>query len=402
MIFDALAFHERAVRTESHESIEEMRDLLVETLEGNGADPVVDEAGNTLATRTGEGYESGDEAVETGDADGDGPAADAEAGTHLVLNTHIDTVPPHVPFAEREDGAVVEGRGACDAKGPLAALVDAFLSAGVGEGNRLTLAITPDEETVQTGAAHLAGSLDADGFVVGEPTGLDVCNAARGQYEGTVTVTGAAAHAAAPESGANAVRAMAPILQAMETYDERGARSASDGASDDSREPRARGPDEHESLGRPTLTPTVIDGGEVSNQVPEACTLTFDRRPVPPETPEAFETGLEAHLSQWVPSEMDLDVSLSPRETPFLAAFATDPDEPLVEALAAASGGEVRPFGAATEASYFAEHAPTVVFGPGDLADDEGAVAHSEREYVRREEVRAAARSVRDAVDALL
>ncbi|QLH81818.1 M20 family metallopeptidase [Halosimplex pelagicum] len=373
MTFDALEFHERAVRTESHESVDEMRGLLVETLEGNGADPVVDDAGNTLATRTGEGYQPGDEAKSSSDE-----------GCHLVLNTHIDTVPPHVPFAEREDGAVVEGRGACDAKGPLAALVDAFLSAGVGEGNRLTLAITPDEETVQTGAAHLAGSLDADGFVVGEPTGLDVCNAARGQYEGAVTVTGTAAHAATPGSGANAIRAVAPLLQAMETYDEE------------------RGPEAHESLGRPTLTPTVIDGGEASNQVPEECALTFDRRPVPPETPGEFEAGLETHLSEWVPSGMDLDVALSPRETPFLAAFATDPDEPLVEALASASGGGVRPFGAATEASYFAEHAPTVVFGPGDLADDEGAVAHSEREYVRRDEVGAAARAVRDAVDALL
>jgi len=391
MGFDLLQFHERAVRTESHESVDEMRSVLVDALESEGANPVVDDAGNTLATRTADGFQPGDQAVgvELGsdggsddDASGDGSG---DGGTHLVLNTHIDTVPPHVPFAERDDGAVVEGRGACDAKGPLAALVDAFLTAGVtDEGARLTIAITPDEETVQTGAAHLAGTLDADGFVVGEPTGLDVCNAARGQYEGTITITGKAAHAATPGSGANAIRAMAPILQAMETYDQE------------------VGPDEHDSLGHPTLTPTVVEGGAVSNQVPEECVLTFDRRPVPPETPEAFITGLEEHLSQWIPTGMALDVEFSPRETPFLRAFDTDPEDPLVEALARTSGGEVRPFGAATEASYFAEHAPTVVFGPGDLADDEGAVAHSEREYVRRDEIRAAARSVRDAVDALL
>ena len=392
MEFDPVTFHERAVRTESDESVDEMRSLLVETLEAEGAAPVVDDAGNTLATRTVEGFQPGGEAVASGSGDGaiersDGTDEDERTDdeSHIVLNTHIDTVPPHVPFAEREDGAVVEGRGACDAKGPLAALVDAFLTAGVrDEDARLTIAITPDEETIQTGSAHLAGTLDADGFVVGEPTGLDVCNAARGQYEGTITVTGSAAHAATPESGANAVRAMAPILQAMETYDE------------------TDGPDEHDSLGHPTLTPTVVEGGEVSNQVPEQCVLTFDRRPVPPETPESFIAGLQDHLSQWVPTGMDLDIEFSPRETPFLTAFATDPEDALVEALATASGGEVRPFGAATEASYFAEHAPTVVFGPGDLADDEGAVAHSEREYVRRDEIRAAARSVRDAVDALL
>jgi len=137
MSFDALEFHERAVRTESHESVEQMRALLVETLEAGGADPVVDEAGNTLATRTADGFEAGNEAVESDD------------GTHIVLNTHIDTVPPHVPFAEREGSNVVEGRGACDAKGPLAALVDAFLTAGAAEGDaRLTIAVTPDEETV--------------------------------------------------------------------------------------------------------------------------------------------------------------------------------------------------------------------------------------------------------------
>ncbi|WP_459192568.1 M20 family metallopeptidase [Halosimplex sp. J119] len=384
MTFDTLDFHERAVRTESHESVDEMRELLVETLEATGAEPVVDEAGNTLATRTADGFESGDAAIAPADRESERSEDDAD-GTHLVLNTHIDTVPPHVPFAEREDGDVVEGRGACDAKGPLAALVDAFLTAGVeDDGSRLTLAITPDEETVQSGAAHVAGRFGADGVVVGEPTGLDVCNAARGQYEGSITITGSAAHAATPESGANAIRAVAPILQAMETYDEK------------------RGPAEHESLGRPTLTPTVIEGGEVSNQVPEECVLTFDRRPVPPETPEEFREGLEAHLSEWIPTGMDLSVVFTPRETPFLTAFATDSEDPLVEAVAAASGGEVRPFGAATEASYFAEHAPTVVFGPGDLADEEGAVAHSEREYVRREDVRAAARAVRDAIDVLL
>jgi acetylornithine deacetylase/succinyl-diaminopimelate desuccinylase len=375
LAFDLLDFHERAVRTPSHESVEEMRTLLVETLEAAGADPVVDEAGNTLATRTAGGH---------GDSDvvQDGPTTPTD-GQHLVLNTHIDTVPPHVPFAEREDGAVVEGRGACDAKGPLAALVDAFLGADVSEG-RLTLAVTPDEEVNQTGAAHLAGTLDADGFVVGEPTDLDVCTAARGQFEGTVTVQGTSAHAATPGEGDNAVRALAPLLQALETYDER------------------RGPGEHESLGRPTLTPTLVSGGEVANQVPAEATITFDRRSVPPESAPAFRADLEDHLSEWVPSSMGLRVDLEDRDVPYLEAFATDADEPLVRALADASGGAVRPFGAATEASFFAAHAPTVVFGPGVLADEQGAVAHSDREYVRRADVEAAAAAVREAVGTLV
>jgi acetylornithine deacetylase len=373
--FDLFEFHERAVRTPSHESVDEMRALLVETLEAAGADPVVDEAGNTLATRTVDGHED----PESLQSDGPVPSD----GQHLVLNTHVDTVPPHVPFAEREGGAVVEGRGACDAKGPLATLVDAFLGADVSEG-RLTLAITPDEEVNQTGAAHLAGTLDADGFVVGEPTDLDVCTAARGQFEGTVTVQGTSAHAATPGEGDNAVRALAPLLQALETYDEQ------------------RGPGEHESLGRPTLTPTLVEGGEVPNQVPAEATVTFDRRSVPPESAPEFRADLADHLSEWVPSSMGLRVDLEDRDVPYLEAFATGPDEALVRVLADASGGEVRPFGAATEASFFAARAPTVVFGPGVLADERGAVAHSDREYVRRADIERAAAAVSEAVSALV
>jgi len=168
MAFDPLSFHESAVSISSHEDVTEMREFLVETLTEHGVDPRVDDAGNTIASFEG---------------NADGP--------HVVLNTHIDTVPPHVPFERREQppgvdgergdgtadeaGDVVAGRGSCDAKGPLAALLAAFLDAEV-EAGRLTLAVTPDEEVYSTGAAALA--LDADGYVVGEPTDLAACTAA--------------------------------------------------------------------------------------------------------------------------------------------------------------------------------------------------------------------------------
>ncbi len=356
MDFDPLSFHETAVQTASHEDVSEMRDLLVETLEAQDADPEVDDAGNTLATREG---------------DADGP--------HIVLNTHIDTVPPHVPF--QRDGDVVRGRGSCDAKGPLAALLTAFFGADLQAG-KLTLAITPDEEVYSTGAAAL--DLDPDAYIVGEPTGLDVCNAAKGRFEGTVTIEGIAAHAAEPGSGANAIRAASPVLQAIESYDE------------------TVGPPTHDSLGRPTLEPTIIEGGEATNQIPAECRITVDRRSVPPETQQGFREQLEAHLQSWMPESLSLSFEYTERETPFLEAFATPADSDVVAAMQDAGAGEVRPFGAATEASYFAQDAPTVVFGPGVLADEEGAVAHAEREYVRRSEVERAGEIVTAAVEQLL
>ncbi|MDS0240301.1 MULTISPECIES: M20 family metallopeptidase [unclassified Haloferax] len=361
--FDPVAFLERAVPVASNDDVSEMRDLLVETLEAAGVDPTVDDAGNTVASK-----------------------GAAEPATHLVLNTHIDTVSPHVPY-ERDDG-VIRGRGSCDAKGPLAALLSAFFAADPGPDSRVTLAITPDEELLSTGAAAL--DLDGDMYIVGEPTGLDVCTAAKGRFEGTVSLSGVAAHAAEPQSGSNAVDALAPVLDALRSFDD--------------------GREAHPDLGPATLTPTMVDGGANSNQVPADCRLVVDRRSVPPETADGFReelrSTLRAAVSDGVSDDVGVDFALTERPTPFLEAFATDPDHELVTTLAAASrdaGGraDVRPFTAATEASYFSP-APVVVFGPGHLADDEGAVAHADREYVRTDDVRTAAAALRAAVAALV
>jgi acetylornithine deacetylase len=404
MSFDPIDFLERAVQTPSHEDVTEMRDLLVETLETEGVPAEVDDAGNALAVR-----DSGRE------------------GPHVVLNTHIDTVPPHVPFSRNREGentvesygnipqksintpergentpqkssdmaekdenggeSIIRGRGSCDAKGPLSAMLAAFLDADLERG-RVTLAITPDEETNSTGAAALAfGSgpdvspsfdPEPDAVIVGEPTELDVCNAAKGRFQATVTVRGANAHAAEPHEGVNAVRAAGDLLSALDSFDE-----------------REESPDPSDTLGAPTLAPTTIEGGTATNQVPAECSFVVDRRSVPPENAEGFRSALESHLRERAPPEVDVEVSLAERDTPFLAAFETPADSELATTLRDASGGRVRPFGAATEASYFAQVAPTVVFGPGALADDEGAVAHAPREYVRVAEVERAATAIR-------
>jgi acetylornithine deacetylase/succinyl-diaminopimelate desuccinylase len=336
-----------------------MRTLLVETLKKQGHSPDTDAVGNVHATR--------------GTQDG--------AGTHLVLNTHIDTVPPHIPYAR--SGDVVRGRGACDAKGPLAALVDAFCSASIGTG-RLTLAITPDEETSQYGGKHLSETLSADGYIIGEPTGLDVCHAARGGYGGRVTLYGESAHASDPTAGTNAIRAVGPLLDALDEYDER------------------CGSGEHPVLGEPTLTPSHIEGGGPLNQVPDECTVSFDRRPVPPETSQVFFAALESHLDQSLPDTHEFDIQAAYPDSPDPDAFATDPDVELVRTLADASGGEIRAFEAATDASYFADDGPTVVFGPGVLADEDGPVAHADREFIHRSEIAAATEAVRTTVETML
>ncbi len=373
--FDPIDFLETAVQHASNEDVEPMRSYLCETIEAQGVSARVDDAGNVLATRG--GGDTRDE-LEGGE------------GTHILLNTHIDTVSPHVSYERDDEAGVIRGRGSCDAKGPLAALLSAFFAADPTSGQRVTLAITPDEEVLSTGAYDLVSRADspvdtADAVIVGEPTNLDVCTAAKGRFQGTIRLSGASAHAAQPESGTNAIATLESVLSALATFDE-----------------RADSPPVHDQLGSATLTPTVVEGGESTNQVPAECVLTVDRRSVPPETTERFRDALMSHLRDAVPADVDVEFRFTDRPTPFLEAWDTDPDAPVVQALANASGGEVRPFTAATEASYFAQNAPTVVFGPGVLTDDEGAVAHSPQEYVRIEEVRTAARVLEETLERLL
>ncbi|WP_435335025.1 M20 family metallopeptidase [Haloarchaeobius sp. TZWWS8] len=359
--FDPIAFLDRAVRIDSSTDVTEMRTFLVETLAAHGVEATVDGAGNTLATR--------------GRGD-DGP--------HVVLNTHIDTVQPHVPYERDDDAGVIHGRGSCDAKGPLAALLAGFLSVSDDIPGQVTLAVTPDEEVLSTGAAALSFD-DPDCFIVGEPTNLDVCTAAKGRFQGTITLSGENAHAAEPDSGVNAIRAVREVIDALDSFDD-----------------RSDAPPVHPQLGGATLTPTTIEGGTATNQVPAEVQVVVDRRSVPPETAEGFRESLLAHLREHVPAAVGVEFALTERDTPFLEAWDTDESAPVVQALCAAAGAETRPFAAATEASYFAQQAPTVVFGPGVLADDDGAVAHAPREYVELAQVKQAADAVTMAVAAII
>jgi acetylornithine deacetylase len=136
--------------------------------------------------------------------------------------------------------------------------------------------------------------------------------------------------------------------------------------------------------------------------VPAAASVVLDRRSVPPETADGFRDALLAHVRDAVPAAVDVNFAFTDRETPFLEAWATDESAPVVDAFVDAGAASPRPFGAATEASYVAASAPTVVFGPGVLAEENGAVAHAPREYVHAPDVERAAAVVADALRSLL
>lgn len=138
----------------------------------------------------------------------------------VLLCTHLDTVPPYFPA--RRDGDLLYGRGACDTKGILAAMLGAA-EALVAEGVRdVGLLLVVGEETDSIGAKRANESLDLPSVrytVVGEPTESQFAVAQKGGFKWTVRITGQAAHSGYPERGRSAILALLELLAAVRDAD---------------------------------------------------------------------------------------------------------------------------------------------------------------------------------------
>lgn len=292
----------------------------------------------------------------------------------VLFEAHLDTVPMEgmtvPPFGgEIRDGRLW-GRGACDVKGPMAAMICAIARAaraadtGSAPRRNVVFAAVCDEEYSFQGVRALvegfASLPAAPAFaVVAEPTDLEPVIAHKGVVRWEATAHGVAAHASLPEKGRNAIYAMGRALAVLENY---------------AAELRARAP--HALLGAPSLSVGTIRGGSAVNVVPDFCTIQIDRRLIPGETPEGATAEVRALLEP-------LGVTVT---DPVMAApaFQTPADGPAArECLAAARGAghpapEVRHANYCTDASFYAFcSTPAVVFGPGSIAQ-----AHTADEWI--------------------
>jgi acetylornithine deacetylase len=142
-------------------------------------------------------------------------AGPAGTSPDLVLSTHVDTVPPHIPL--REDEEFLYGRGVCDAKGIIAAQVAAaetLRSAGYAVG----LLFVSGEERDSAGAKVANENPVGSRFLInGEPTDNRLAIASKGSLRAVLRATGTMAHSAYPELGDSAVHklveALARLLQ---------------------------------------------------------------------------------------------------------------------------------------------------------------------------------------------
>jgi len=264
-------------------------------------------------------------------------------GRTLLLNGHTDTV-GHAgmtdPLVPRVEGRRLYGRGACDMKAGLAAimLAGAHAARTRPRGDVVVTAVA-DEELASVGSEALAGWIEADGAVVAEPTGLEVGIAHRGFVWLEAETAGRAAHGSRPDLGEDAIVAMGPVLAGLARLE----RALQE------REP-------HPLVGTASVHASTITGGGEWSTYPGRCVLSVERRTIPGETPEAAAAELRALL----PERSDVRVVLV-REP-----LATPEDDALASTLLAAVGTRAVGLPFWTDAALFAASGvPSVVFGPG-------------------------------------
>jgi acetylornithine deacetylase/succinyl-diaminopimelate desuccinylase-like protein len=282
----------------------------------------------------------------------------------VLLAPHLDTIGAGAPgcFDPQLRAGRLHGRGACDTKGSVAAMLTALCQ--VAESPRrprtteIVFAGLVDEEHAQAGSRALARSgFKADLAIVGEPTRGAVVTAHKGSLWLRIETRGKAAHGSKPELGINAIHRMARVVDLIE----------SDYAS--SLQQR-----KHPLLGHATVIVGLISGCTQPNIVPDQCWVEIDRRTLPSET----EAGVRGEITACVrPLGVKIlmdDTKLAPCEP-----METDAKLPLVSALMRCAG-QRGPLGAdfyCDAAVLSAAGIPSVVFGPGDIAQ-----AHTADEWI--------------------
>lgn len=305
-------------------------------------------------------------------------------GPTLLLNGHLDTVGvagmKEDPFSGALRDGTLRGRGACDMKGGVAAILTTareLAGVPVTERPHLTVALTSDEEHASVGMERLVrDGIHADFGIICEPTELSVMPAHKGFIWLRVTFGGHAAHGSRPDLGVDAIRHAGRYLALVDRIEA---------------DLRERPP--HPLLGHASFHAGTIRGGSAASVYPDGCELVLERRTLPGETKDEvvrpFLDALDTLRSEHDQVDARLDVTL---ERPGSEVSA---DESRVAALLDAvrtSGreGSIRGMTAWVDAAYLNEAGvPTVCFGPGSLEQ-----AHTADEWACVDEIRSCANTL--------
>ncbi|NVO24017.1 acetylornithine deacetylase [Donghicola mangrovi] len=295
-----------------------------------------------------------------------------------ILSGHADVVPAGEPewladpFILRREGDRLIGRGACDMKGYVAAvLAMAPDLTAMPLTAPIHIALSYDEEAGCKGVSHLIAALPdliapPLGCFVGEPSGMTPVLAHKGKAALRLTAKGISGHSSRPDLGVNAIHALLPVLMSAAEQ----AETLKSGPSDD----RFAPPYSSLQIG-------TVAGGQAVNIIPDHASAQIEARAIAGIAPETLLAPIIASCPPEVTAEI---ISSYP-------ALALAPDAPLALLAERLSGNS--PIGAVsygTEAGLFQQAGiPSVICGPGDISR-----AHKPEEYLTTHELDAAAQMV--------
>jgi acetylornithine deacetylase len=319
-------------------------------------------------------------------------------GASLVLNGHIDVVSAEPrgdwtsdPFDATVREGRLYGRGACDMKGVIAAMVlaaETISTLGLELSGDLLIATNTDEESSGAGGTALVDrGLSADGAIVTEPTGFDTWVACRGSEYGVVRVPGRPGHAEVRqpdwrEGGAvNAIEKAVVVLEAIASL---------------RREWAVRDGLEHPLLSRPSLLATMARSGEWPVTYPASCDLTIAVMYLPAQADErGWGVDVRREVQEWIVRETARDDWLAEHPPQIewwpnaVMPFEIPVSEPIVTTMVRATldaghpgrlGGLDSWYDGATLTKLAG--IPAVAYGPPGFDADGVSVAHMVDEYV--------------------
>ena len=250
----------------------------------------------------------------------------------LVFSTHFDCVPPFFP--SRVEGGILHGRGACGAKGILAAQVAAAERLRAAGETRIGLVFVAGEERGSDGAKAANTIASQSKYLInGEPTELKLGLATRGCFRVRLTAHGKAAHSGYPQLGESAIEKLMDVLLSLRTAD---------------------WPADPE-LGRTHYTVGLISGGVAPNVIPPHAEAEVFFRTVGDH--DALRTALHAAVAGRVDVEEILEL-------------------PAVR-LHTVPGFETDVFAYFSDVPFLSKWGTPLLLGPGTIH-----VAHTDHEHI--------------------
>ena len=302
-------------------------------------------------------------------------------GPTLMLNGHMDTV--GIDYMEIDplnpnvrDGKLY-GRGSCDMKGGLAAILSvakALVDSGIELRGDLVVAGVCDEEYASIGTEKIVEEVKVDAAVVGESTGLQILVAHKGFAWIDIETRGVAAHGSMPDVGVDAIAKMGKVLVGIEKLQEEALQLK-----------------RHELVGSPSIHASIIQGGRELSTYPDYCKLQVERRMIPGEQQSDVDAEMKDLLSSL--SKEDPKFNCSYCITFVREPMEVSPDNEICRVLHR-STREVTGYdpmfigggGWLDTEIIWRQGTPAVAFGPT------GAGAHAAVEYVDLDSVIAAAK----------